>query len=219
MPPPLSQVHPDIAYDSFRAGLLLNHAENEGKYIHELKSVERIAGFQGEHASVWLNGYKLPIVTKDRDFLELIITVDLPAHAEPFSAAHEEAIKQHFSSPSSSHEDEPKLPPKAPAAEQGLYRSFLVIQVPVTHEQAPERTADYVRGRYASFEALSEQPHTAAAAAAGAQEAGAPPVEWRMAVQSDPAGSIPTFLTEKSMAGKIAVDVPSYVKWVRENNI
>ena len=137
-------------------------------------------------------------MTKDRDFLQLIITIDLPAHAEPFSEAHEALITEHFTS---------KFPGSTPAtapvaSDASLKRSFVVIQVPVEHESAPERPSDFVRGRYASVEAVYEGEKTGETI-------------WRMYVQSDPRGSIPSWMTEMSIEGKTAQDVPMFVKWAR----
>jgi Protein of unknown function (DUF3074) len=217
------QVHEEIKFSNFRQGLLIDHATTEPKYIHGIKETTKIDALFDTIAEVWRNACehvleesarerrshspvvlsadKLPIVTKDRDFLEMLITVDLPAHPDPLSVEHEGVIEEYFKSsfPSSTQKD---CPPKPSAGE---YRSFLVIQVPVTHHDAPERPAQYIRGKYASIEAVSERSETV--------------TEWRMVTQSSPEGSIPAFVTERAMPGKIAEDVPAYVKWAKSEGI
>lgn len=93
----------------------------------------------------------MPIVTADRDFLELILTLDLPISKTPFSESHVKEIQQHFqSNPSPTLNSSNQVESK----EDGL-RSFLVISVPVKHEGAPDEK-DYVRAMYASVEAIWE---------------------------------------------------------------
>ncbi|RDB22259.1 hypothetical protein Hypma_010594 [Hypsizygus marmoreus] len=57
-----------------------------------------------------------------------------------------------------------------------------------------------VRGRYVSVERLVELDNGK--------------TEWRMATSSTPGGSIPSFIVESTMAGKIAQDVPHFMKWL-----
>ncbi|THU85648.1 hypothetical protein K435DRAFT_732142 [Dendrothele bispora CBS 962.96] len=57
-----------------------------------------------------------------------------------------------------------------------------------------------VKGRYVSVERIVELENGS--------------TEWRMATSSTPGGSIPNFLVESTMAGKIAEDVPHFMKWL-----
>ncbi|CAD6985943.1 unnamed protein product [Tilletia controversa] len=151
--------------------------------------------------SVILNSYQLPMVTANRDFLELMITVDLPPHAAPFSPAHRAVIAE-------SQQQQPlELNTSLPtsASEAGGLRSFLVIQVPVNHPEAAEQKG-YVRGAYASVEAVYE-----ASGSTGSE------THWKMATQSDARGSIPLFLSESSLPGQIVQDVPEFVHWARSH--
>ncbi|KAE8267175.1 hypothetical protein A4X09_0g5177 [Tilletia walkeri] len=196
-------VHPitgsGLSYDDFRNGLLIDHASNEMMYIPSLVSTKDIQILQGGLASVILNEYQLPIVTADRDFLELLITVDLPPHAAPFSPAHRALILE-------SQQQKPlQIDPSPPssATEAGGLRSFLIVQVPVFHPDAPEKKG-YVRGAYASVEAVYE-----ASGPTGTETV------WKMASQSDARGSIPNFLSESSLPGKISEDVPEFIHWAK----
>ncbi|KAK0532010.1 hypothetical protein OC835_003486 [Tilletia horrida] len=197
-------VHPTegtgLTYDDFRSGLLLDHAAHEMEYIPGLVGTKTLEVLKAGSTSVILNSYKLPMVTADRDFLELLITVDLPAHAAPLSPAHRAAIAELTElgiNPS----------PPSTAAEAGGLRSFLVVQVPVTHPDAPEQK-NYVRGAYASVEAVYE-----ASGPTGLE------THWKMATQSDAKGSIPLFLSESSLPGKISEDVPEFVHWAQGRHI
>jgi len=180
-----------LTYDDFRSGLLVNHAENEREYIPSLTSTTAVQVLKPELATVILNTYKLPIVTADRDFLELLITVDLPAHRALIAdEAYPPALGIHPSPPST-------------AADAGGLRSFLVVQVPVLHPDAPEQK-DYVRGNYASVEAVYE-----------ASGPTGPETHWKMATQSDAKGSIPLFFSESSLPGKVVEDVPDFLHWIK----
>lgn len=90
----------------------------------------------------------MPIVTADRDFLELIITIDLPNSKEPFSDSHVAEILSGLK-----QNPAPELNPQSSSGQD--FRSFLVVSVPVKHEQAPDQK-NYVRASYASVEAIYE---------------------------------------------------------------
>ncbi|KAJ7775032.1 hypothetical protein B0H16DRAFT_1660068 [Mycena metata] len=82
-------------------------------------------------------------------------------------------------------------------------RSGTIVSIPVdlTDDQDLVKFEEKgVRGRYVSIERLLEL------------EDGS--IEWRMATSSTPGGSIPTYFVERSMAGKIAEDVPHFMKWL-----
>ncbi|KAK7693757.1 hypothetical protein QCA50_003329 [Cerrena zonata] len=84
------------------------------------------------------------------------------------------------------------------------HRTGLVISIPIDLSDDPElaKLEEHgVKGRYTSVERLSES------------EDGT--VEWHMATSSTPGGSIPTFVTERSMPGQIAQDVPHFLKWLK----
>ncbi|GAA6060243.1 hypothetical protein JCM10212_003483 [Sporobolomyces blumeae] len=89
-----------------------------------------------------------------------------------------------------------------PSAPPGS-RSFIVVSIPVAHPDAPPEKG-YVRGRYVSVEECKEQ----------GQE-----VVWTMAVSSDPGGMVPNFLSEKVMPSKISEDVPSFLNWIKDQNV
>lgn len=77
-------------------------------------------------------------------------------------------------------------------------RTFLVISIPYS---LPSQTG-YTRGKYVSVEHVAELPDGK--------------VEWTMAVSSDPGGLVPKFISEMSMPSKISEDVPSFVKWAKQ---
>ncbi|EIN07161.1 hypothetical protein PUNSTDRAFT_104692 [Punctularia strigosozonata HHB-11173 SS5] len=81
-------------------------------------------------------------------------------------------------------------------------RSGWIISLPVDLSSEPELAKleeKGVKGRYVSVERILELPDGK--------------VEWRMATSSTPGGSIPTFVAERSMPGKISDDVPHFLKW------
>ncbi|KAL0946697.1 hypothetical protein HGRIS_012884 [Hohenbuehelia grisea] len=86
-----------------------------------------------------------------------------------------------------------------------LPRTGTIVSIPIDLS-SPEDTElakleeKGVKGRYVSVERIREL------------EDGK--VEWRMATSSTPGGSIPTFIVERTMAGKIAEDVPNFLKWL-----
>lgn len=123
----------------------------------------------------------------------MLLTVDLPAHEDPFSEAHERAALASVRDPGASRTTSGR-------------RSFLVIQFPVSHPDFPE-AAPKVRGTYASFEAVWEEPTSDATDNC---------VNWKMAVQSDTRGKIPVMMQEMSMPGEIAHDVPAFIKWAQK---
>ncbi|KAF8891308.1 hypothetical protein BD779DRAFT_196192 [Infundibulicybe gibba] len=89
-------------------------------------------------------------------------------------------------------------------------RSGTIVSIPIDLSDDPELAAleekGAVRGRYTSVERILEL-------AADGDKGGK--TEWRMATSSTPGGSIPTFVVETTMAGKVAQDVPHFLKWVQ----
>ncbi|KAJ7174008.1 hypothetical protein C8R43DRAFT_976879 [Mycena crocata] len=82
-------------------------------------------------------------------------------------------------------------------------RCGTIVSIPVDLSEDQDLAAleeKGVRGRYVSVERILEL------------EDGS--IEWRMATSSTPGGSLPTYFVEKSMAGKIAEDVPHFMKWL-----
>lgn len=81
-------------------------------------------------------------------------------------------------------------------------KSGIIVSIPIDlhedHELAKIEEKG-VKGRYVSVERLLEL------------EDGM--VEWRMATSSTPGGSIPSFISEGSLPGQIASDVPHFLKW------
>ncbi|EST07947.1 START-like domain protein [Kalmanozyma brasiliensis GHG001] len=182
-----------LTYDDFRRYLRFQHSTYEKLYIEDIQVTQRLAAVKEDEAEVWHNAYKLPIVTADRDFVQMLLTIDLPPHPEPFSEAHEAATLEWIRSADRTIEP--------PAVADGAHRSFVVLQFPIAHPDAPEK-APKVRAVYSSFEAVSE--------AAGDK------VDWKMAVQSDTRGRIPTFLQEGAMPGEIAHDVHAFIGWANK---
>ncbi|KIJ17466.1 hypothetical protein PAXINDRAFT_112508 [Paxillus involutus ATCC 200175] len=81
-------------------------------------------------------------------------------------------------------------------------RSGMIVSIPIDlsgNEELAKIEQKGTRGRYVSVESLLEM------------EDGR--VEWRMATSSTPGGSIPSFVSENSMPGQIAADVPHFLKW------
>lgn len=131
-----------VPYETFAKGLLEEHTVQEQQYIESLEKATCLEALQA-NVGIWHNAYKLPPLTADRDFVELVFAIPLPPHPEPFSAAHEQAsleaaLWMHG-------------PPAAPRP--GELRSFLVLSQPIAH--APEK--GYVRAYYASVEAVRER--------------------------------------------------------------
>ncbi|KAJ6597053.1 hypothetical protein DFH09DRAFT_1357127 [Mycena vulgaris] len=82
-------------------------------------------------------------------------------------------------------------------------RSGTIVSIPIdlTEDEALAKLEEKgVKGRYVSVERILELDDGT--------------IEWRMATSSTPGGSIPTFIVERSMAGKIAEDVPHFMKWL-----
>lgn len=134
----------------------------------------------------------LPAPTTNRDFVELVVTLPLPPSPAPFSLAHQEVVCQQLASASAGLPDHP-----GPASAHSR-RSFLNISLPVSHSNAPAQPG-FVRGMYASVEAIWEgQRHKAVAEAGPGETQLQPDIEWFMAVQSDSGGRIPLFVQEVS---------------------
>ncbi|KAF8077654.1 hypothetical protein FPV67DRAFT_6241 [Lyophyllum atratum] len=84
-------------------------------------------------------------------------------------------------------------------------RKGMIVSIPIDlsgpgDEELAKLEAHGVRGRYTSVETLVELENGN--------------TEWRMATSSTPGGSIPTFIVESTMAGKIAQDVPHFMEWL-----
>ncbi|PWN45971.1 hypothetical protein IE81DRAFT_319828 [Ceraceosorus guamensis] len=186
-------VHPPseakgLTWDDFKAGLLIDHPQQETEYISEMTAANQIDELKKGVAEVWNNTYNLPSLTSNRDFLELLITLELPPHPTPYSEAHEALVLQQLRGES------------LPASEPQSLRSFIVIQQPVSHDKCPHRSSEgYVRAYYASVEAISET------------QAGE--TDWRMFLQSDASGRIPLMFQEMAMPSKTAPDVPCFINW------
>ncbi|KAF8559635.1 hypothetical protein OG21DRAFT_470638 [Imleria badia] len=81
-------------------------------------------------------------------------------------------------------------------------KSGIIVSIPIdlsADEELAKIEEKGIKGRYVSVERLLEL------------EDGK--VEWRMATSSIPGGRIPSFVTESSMPGQIAADVPHFLKW------
>ncbi|KAF9227854.1 hypothetical protein BS17DRAFT_793475 [Gyrodon lividus] len=81
-------------------------------------------------------------------------------------------------------------------------RSGMIVSIPINlfgNKDLAKIEEKGTKGRYVSVERLLEM------------EDGK--VEWRMATSSTPGGSIPSFVSESSMPGQIAADVPHFLRW------
>ncbi|KAN0077231.1 Protein of unknown function (DUF3074) domain containing protein [Tylopilus felleus] len=81
-------------------------------------------------------------------------------------------------------------------------KSGMIVSIPIdlsADEELSKIEEKGTKGRYVSVERLLEL------------EDGK--VEWRMATSSTPGGIIPSFVSESSMPGQIAADVPHFLKW------
>ncbi|KAN0065385.1 hypothetical protein ACQY0O_001221 [Thecaphora frezii] len=141
----------ELDYEAFRNGLLVDHQPNEIKYIHDIIDIKLVEAVRKDQAEVWRTSYQMPPTIGNRDFLQLQLLLDLPRHVEPFSSAHQEVAANQILHPSSSTETEAEN-------EETGHRSFLVIQLPITHEDEPERKGEFVRGVYGSVEVVREMP-------------------------------------------------------------
>lgn len=195
-----------LTYDDFRRYLRFDHSRHEKMFIDDIQVTECITRLKQDEAEIWHNTYKLPIVTADRDFVQMLLSIDLPPNKKPFSEEHESQTLQWIRDPNRT------LPPPQTSADEPVYRSFVVIQFPVEHPDVPEMPPK-VRGAYASFEAISERPATHADASSAIA---ANLVDWKMAVQSDSRGRIPTMMQEMAMPGEIAHDVHAFIGWARK---
>ncbi|CDS01866.1 uncharacterized protein SPSC_03279 [Sporisorium scitamineum] len=193
-----------LGYQDFRRYLRFKHSTYEKMFIEDIVVTECVTKVKEDEAEIWHNAYKLPIVTADRDFVQMLLTIDLPPHAEPFSESHEAATLEWIRDPSRT------LTPPSPPTEHPTYPSFVVLQFPVSHPDAPPQSPK-VRAVYASFEAVCEGPPPA-----GAQ---VNVVNWKMAVQSDTRGRIPTIMQEMAMPGEIAHDVHAFIAWAKQYKV
>jgi len=86
------------------------------------------------------------------------------------------------------------------------HRSALVITLPFDIEEDEElkaRRGNDIIGKYVSVERIAEIEGDK--------------VEWRMATCSTPGGFIPRILSEFTIPGQIAKDVPHLIRWLEQN--
>ena len=84
-------------------------------------------------------------------------------------------------------------------------RHFMVVSIPVSHPDAPQRTG-MVRGFYESIEMIREIPLEGG-------DAETNPVEWIMITRSDPGGGIPRFMVERNVPSSIVQDAVKFLNW------
>lgn len=185
-----------LTYDDWRRLDRFQHSTHEKMYIEDIQLLECVAKVKPDEAEIWRNAYKLPIVTADRDFVQLLLTLDLPQHPQPWSEAHEAATISWIRDPSRT------LTPPA-SDDPAANRSLLILQLPVEHPDTPHDTS-MIRGVFCAFEAISEAP---------APNGQGKVVDWKMACQSDTRGSIPSVFQEMAMPGEISHDVPAFMEW------
>ncbi|SPC67351.1 uncharacterized protein UHOD_02977 [Ustilago sp. UG-2017b] len=181
-----------LTFEDFRSYLRFQHPTFERQYIQDITLVQCVHKVKEDETEIWHNAY--------RDFVQMLLTIDLPPHPEPFSEAHQAATLAWVRDPSRTID-----PPSA--STEPAYRSFLVLQIPISHPDYPQEPPK-VCAVYSSFEAVFEAP--------AADEQGAKAVNWKMAVQSDTRGRIPTMMQEMAMPGEIAHDVHAFIGWANK---
>ncbi|SCV71273.1 BQ2448_2861 [Microbotryum intermedium] len=75
--------HPGANYDEWRNGLLLNHSENEPRYIESCTKAERLHSIVPEKLEVCSTEYHLPFPTSNRDFTFAILTSEQASGENP----------------------------------------------------------------------------------------------------------------------------------------
>nr|CDI52862.1 conserved hypothetical protein [Melanopsichium pennsylvanicum 4] len=187
-----------LTYDDFRRYIRFQHSIYEKEYIEDVVLTECAAKVKEDEAEIWHNSY----------FVQMLLTIDLPPHPQPYSQDHEQATLAWIRDPSRT-----LIPPTC--SNEPEYRSLVVLQFPVSHPDHPQ-TAPKVRAVYSSFEAIYEGP-----APKQSQYTDAKPevVNWKMAVQSDTRGRIPTMMQEMAMPGEIAHDVPAFIGWAKKYKV
>ncbi|WFD31546.1 hypothetical protein MSPP1_002585 [Malassezia sp. CBS 17886] len=177
-----------IGYEQFAQGLLQDHTVHEQEYIPTLVKAERLEALVPGVAEIWHLHYRTPAFVRNRDFIQLVLTLALPDHTEPFSEAHEVAtLNSLVGGP---------IPDTAP----GGPRSFLVVNQPVSEMNEPP--VHHIRAFYASAEGVWETARGG-------------PIAWLMSVQTDSAGWVPSWMQEKMMPAKIGEDVPCFLTWAK----
>jgi len=91
--------------------------------------------------------------------------------------------------------------------ENNHQRSALIVTLPFDvgdDEALKAKRGNRVIGKYVSVERIAEIE-------------GGRTVEWRMATCSTPGGSIPQCVSEFTIPGKIAKDVPHLIHWLKQN--
>ncbi|PWN33296.1 uncharacterized protein FA14DRAFT_155993 [Meira miltonrushii] len=204
---PATQSH-KLSYKEFHSGLFVDHPVKERQYIHEILRYDRIQEVHSPtipesaaeyiadvRADVWVTEYKLPMITSNRDFLEMFLTIDLKPHANPLSSQHIDAIIASLNGDAQAEKTDEE-------SDSTQKRSSAInIQLPVS-TSAFEPQANFVRAFYSSVEIIRELEGDK--------------TEWWMAVQSDSAGRVPLMFQEMAMPSKISPDVPSFIGWAVE---
>lgn len=82
---------------------------------------------------------------------------------------------------------------------EAVKKQFLVVTLPSAAATDP----NFQRAIYCSLELVTYDESTQS-------------VQWLVAQTSDSRGSIPRWIQEQSVAGMVAQDVPSFIKWAKE---
>lgn len=156
-----------LGYLDFYEGLAVDHPEKEKQYIHDILRYERVGQsiqppslrgaatsfIHAVRADVWVSEYKLPIITSNRDFVQMFLTVELEPHDDPLSKAHIDAIISALDGDVQQANDEQST--AAQTGKAASRRSCINIQLPVsTSECRPQ--SGFVRAFYGSVEVLRE---------------------------------------------------------------
>ncbi|KAK4698915.1 hypothetical protein P7C70_g7355, partial [Phenoliferia sp. Uapishka_3] len=96
-------------WEAFRAGLMKDHSVHEQEYVEACTHARKVQVLEEGVAEVWQMSYKTPFPTSNRDFVFLLLTLDLTLPLSPSS------------------------PP------QSGPRRFQIISIPVVHPDAPVR--------------------------------------------------------------------------------
>lgn len=162
-----------LGYEDFYEGLFIDRPQKEAQYIHDIIQYDKVQGvslralpcspyISHVNADVWLSkctlldrmstcpdgncvADKLPIFTSNRDFVELLISVDFAPHEDPLGDSHIEQILASF--------QEGQLC-GVPQQTHGR-KSSMNIQLPVSTDQCSVQPG-FLRAYYASIEIIRQ---------------------------------------------------------------
>lgn len=95
---------------------------------------------------------KLPMMVSDRDFVEILITVQFKPHADPLSSSHIDAMLQALKEGGGKVDETESSSTQSTSSQRG---SCLNIQLPVETPECAEKS-NFVRASYGSVEVVKE---------------------------------------------------------------